>query len=99
MENEAKKPRVEVMDFYADWCGPCRVMKPIIEELEPVYADKVKFTVIDVDQNQELANQYQVLSIPTYIFKKDGKIVDQMVGAIPKDQMVKKLDGLLGQKE
>ena len=90
-----QKPIVEVMDFYADWCGPCRVMKPIIEELEQTYTGKVTFTVIDVDQNQDLANQYQVLSIPTYIFKKNGAVVDQMIGAIAKAEFVKKIDSLL----
>ncbi len=91
-------PKLEIMDFYADWCGPCHVMKPILEEIATTYQDTVTLTKIDVDEEQALASDYQILSIPTMIFKKGGRIVDQVIGAIPKDQLAKKIDELLAIK-
>lgn len=84
--------KLEIMDFWAEWCGPCHIMKPIIEEVEKEYADKVTFNKIDVDQNPQLSDEYQVRSIPTMIFKKDGKVVDQVVGAIPKEMLKHKIE-------
>lgn len=81
---------MELIDFYADWCGPCQQMKPIIEELEKELKD-VKFTLINVDKNQEEAGKYNVMSIPTYIIKKDDKVVDQLVGAQSKENLLAKL--------
>ncbi|OGK15072.1 thioredoxin [Candidatus Roizmanbacteria bacterium RIFCSPLOWO2_02_FULL_37_19] len=71
------------VDFYADWCGPCKVTSPLIEELATsgAYKDKIKFVEIDVDENQELAGKYNVFSIPTFIIFKDGEPVNQFVGA------------------
>ena len=94
MNNESKTTP-EFIDFYAEWCGPCHVMKPIIEEVEKEYEGKITFTKVDVDQNPELSQQYNVLSIPTYIFKKDGTVKDQAVGTLSKDELKKKLDELL----
>lgn len=70
-------------DFYAEWCGPCKITAPIIEELSKELQD-IKFVKIDVDKNQELASQYSVFSIPTFMIFKEGKIVSQFVGAIGK---------------
>lgn len=81
---------MELIDFYADWCGPCQQMKPVIEELEKELKD-VKFTLVNVDENQEEAGKYNVMSIPTYIIKKDGKVVDQLVGAQSKETLLGKL--------
>lgn len=83
---------VELLDFYADWCGPCVAMKPVIEELEKEMADTVKITKIDVDQKQEEASKYGVMSIPTYVILKDGKEVDRFIGANSKEDVVSKLN-------
>ena len=82
---------VELLDFYADWCGPCKIMEPIMEELEKEMGDKVKITKIDVDQKQEEASKYGVMSIPTYIILKDSKEVDRFIGATSKEDVVQKL--------
>lgn len=83
---------VELLDFYADWCGPCKIMKPIMEELEKEMGDKVKITKIDVDQKQEEASKYGVMSIPTYIILKDGEEKDRFIGATSKENVVQKLN-------
>lgn len=83
---------VELLDFYADWCGPCVTMKPVLEELEKEMADTVKITKIDVDQQQEEASKYGVMSIPTYIILKDGEEVDRFIGATSKQNVVEKLN-------
>ena len=69
-----------VVDFYADWCGPCRMMTPVIEQLAGEYAGKVKIGKLDVDANQDLAIQYGVMGIPTLGMFRDGKMVDRLVG-------------------
>ena len=69
-----------VVDFYADWCGPCRMMTPVIEQLAGEYAGKVKIGKLDVDANQDLAIQYGVMGIPTLGLFRDGKMVDRLVG-------------------
>lgn len=86
---------VELLDFYADWCGPCVVMKPVLEELEKEMASTVKITKIDVDQKQEEASKYGVMSIPTYVILKDGKEVDRFIGATSKQDVVSKLNAHL----
>ncbi len=88
-ENTSK---LEIMDFWAEWCGPCHAMKPIIEELEKTYEGKVIFTKINVDEQPELDDKMNVRSIPTMFFKKGDKIVDQIVGAVPKDHLVAKIE-------
>ncbi|MBB6646766.1 thioredoxin [Halobellus ruber] len=70
---------VRLLDFYADWCGPCKKQDPILEELEAEY-DDVEFRKIDVDTEQDVANQYQVRSLPTVVVERDGDIVDRFVG-------------------
>lgn len=81
---------IELIDFYADWCGPCQQMKPVIEELEKELKD-VKFTFVNVDENNEVAQKYSVMSIPTYVIKKNGEVVDQFSGIQSKDAMIEKL--------
>ncbi len=76
-----------VVDFYADWCGPCKMVGPVIEELSGEYEGKVKFVKLDIDKAQDLAAKYSVASIPTLIFFKAGEKVNQMVGAQPKPQI------------
>jgi thioredoxin 1 len=75
---------VVLVDFHAEWCGPCKATNPIIDELANEMTN-VKFVKIDVDQNQELAGEYSVFSIPTFLILKDGKVVGQLVGAQSKD--------------
>ena len=79
-----KNKGVVFVDFYATWCGPCKMTGPIIEQLAEEVKN-VKFVKVDVDQNQELASQYQVFSIPTFLIFKDGQVVNQLVGAMGRE--------------
>jgi thioredoxin 1 len=76
---------VTVKDFYADWCGPCKMQDPILEELEEKYKGRVVFEKIDVDQNQDIANQYSVRSIPTLVIENSEGIIERFVGVTQKD--------------
>jgi len=82
---------IELLDFFAEWCGPCHHMKPILEELEKELEGKVTVTQIDVDTNPDKVSQYGVLSMPTYIILKDGKETDRLVGAQTKEILLNKL--------
>lgn len=84
-----------VVDFWAPWCGPCRVLSPIIEELAEELQGKVKVAKVNVDENGEIASQYNVMGIPTIIFFKNGQMVDQHVGVLQKEDLKKKIDGLM----
>ncbi len=76
-----------VVDFWATWCAPCRMIAPIVESLATEYAGKAKVAKVDVDNNQKTAARFNVRSIPTILFFKDGKLVDQVVGAVPRPQL------------
>lgn len=86
---------IVVVDFWAVWCGPCRIIAPTIEELAKEYAGKVKIGKLNTDENSEVAARYKIMGIPTIIFFRDGQKVDQVVGAVPKQQLKSKIDGLL----
>ena len=73
-----------VVDCWAPWCGPCRMMSPVIDELAEGYKGKVTFAKVNTDENQDIASRYQVMAIPTLLFFKDGKLADRKVGALPK---------------
>jgi len=82
---------VQLVDFYADWCGPCVAMNPVIKELEKELGDKVEIKKIDVDQNQEETSKYGVMSIPTYLILKDGQEIDRFVGVTSKEVIKNKV--------
>lgn len=85
-----------MVDFWAVWCGPCRMIAPTVEELAKEYAGKVKVGKLNTDENPEIASKYKIMGIPTIMFFKNGEKVDQIVGAVPKPQLKAKIDGLLG---
>lgn len=86
-----------LVDFWATWCGPCRMIAPTIEELAADFEGRAKVAKLDVDQNPQTAMQFGVRSIPTLLFFKDGQVVDQLVGAAPKKALAQKLEALVGQ--
>ena len=84
-----------LVDFWAAWCGPCRMVGPIVEELAGDYEGKAKVCKLDVDAAQKIAGEYGIRSIPTLLIFKDGKVADQIIGAVPKAQIAAKLDAAL----
>ena len=84
-----------VVDFWAPWCGPCRAIAPTLEALGEEYAGRVAIAKVNVDEQPTLAARYQVRSIPTILFLKDGRVVDQVVGAVPRAQLTRRMDALL----
>ena len=86
-----------LVDFWAEWCGPCKMIAPIVEELSEEYAGKLEFAKLDVDSNPTTAMAYGVRSIPTLLIFKGGKPVDQIIGAVPKGALKNKIDSTLAQ--
>ncbi|MCX7797895.1 MAG: thioredoxin [Melioribacter sp.] len=84
-----------IVDFWAAWCGPCRMIAPIIEDLSEEYAGKIKVGKLDVDENQQTAIRYGVRSIPTVLFIKDGEVKDSIIGAVPKSVFIEKIQKIL----
>ena len=93
--NDTIKEGVALVDFWAPWCGPCRMIAPVIEELANDYEGKAKICKVNTDEEQDIAIQYGIRSIPTILFFKDGQLVDQMIGAAGKQVIAEKLDTLL----
>ena len=95
-DTEVLKSDLPVMvDFYADWCGPCKMLAPTVEQLAEDYAGKAKIGKVNVDDNMKLASEYGIMSIPAILYFKNGRVVDQIVGAVPRKQLEQKLTALL----
>lgn len=92
-----KAPGLVMVDFWAVWCGPCQMVVPIVEELANEYAGKLRVMKLNTDENPEIAGRYQVMSIPTILFFKNGLAVEKLVGARPKRQFKEVIDSLLTQ--
>ena len=89
------KEGVSLVDFWAPWCGPCRMISPIIEELAEEFEGKANICKVNTDEQQELSQKFGVRSIPTIVFMKDGETVDTMVGAASKEAFIEKINSLL----
>lgn len=90
-ESETKEGLV-LVDFWAEWCGPCRMQSPIIDELDEEIGDKVTFAKMDVDANPQTPQQFGIMGIPTLLIKKDGEVVEKLVGYSPKEKLEQVLE-------
>jgi len=86
-----KSPLPTITDFWAAWCGPCKMIAPILDQLAAEYEGKLKVTKLDVDQNPTVASRFGVMSIPTLVLFKNGEAVERLVGYMPKDKLVERL--------
>jgi thioredoxin 1 len=92
-DGDILKSQVPVLvDFWAPWCGPCRSVAPIVEDLATQYAGKLKVAKVNVDESTEIAMRYQITSIPTFILFKNGEVADRALGALPRSEFVKLID-------
>jgi thioredoxin 1 len=94
-EEVLKSDKPVLIDFWATWCGPCRIIAPIVEEMATEYEGKAKIGKLDVDSNQQTSIKYGVRSIPTLLLFNDGELKETIIGAVPKAQLVGKLESVL----
>jgi thioredoxin 1 len=87
-----KSDKLTIVDFWAEWCGPCKAVAPLLDEIAKELADKVKIVKVNVDEEQQLAQQYGIYNIPTLLFFKNGKVVEQVVGTAAKKVLVEKIN-------
>ena len=87
--------KLVIVDFWATWCGPCRMLSPLLDEVEEEMADRIVVVKVNVDDADEIAMRYRIMSIPTLIFFKNGQMVDRSVGAMPKSMLVEKINANL----
>ena len=94
-EQVVQSDKLVLVDFWAEWCGPCRMVSPIVKELADDYENNLIVAKLDVDSNPETSAKYGIRNIPTILFFKNGDVVDKQVGAVPKGTLAAKIDGLL----
>ena len=87
--------KLVIVDFWATWCGPCRMLSPLLDEVEEEMADKITVVKVNVDDADEIAMRFRIMSIPTLLFFKNGELVDRTVGAMPKSTLVEKIQANL----
>ena len=87
--------KLVIVDFWATWCGPCRMLSPLLDEVEAEMSDKITVVKVNVDDADEIAMRYRIMSIPTLLFFKNGQVVDKTVGAMPKSTLVDKINANL----
>ena len=99
-EREVLKNKLPVLvDFWAPWCGPCRIVSPILGKLSAEYQNKLKFTKLNVDDNQEIAVQYDIRGIPCLVIFENGSEIDRIIGAYPEPELRRKIDVILARAE